>query len=87
MLLFPLPYDGSPIHAQSWEAAKALQGKRVSVVTDKGECVTGKVHSYGVSSSSDRRSYGVGFTLICGSDRFPYNVPINAALQSIEIVA
>lgn len=82
--LFPLPYDNSPEHNESWERAKAFVGKRVKVVTERGDAVSGVVEKYEVSSGSDRRAYGVGFSLRCGSERFPYSVPVNAALQSIE---
>ena len=85
--LFPLPYDGSPLHNESWERAKGFVGQRVRVVTEKGETVCGVVEKYETSCGSDRRNYGVGFMLRCGSDRFPYSVPVNAALQSIELVA
>jgi hypothetical protein len=86
-LLFPLPYDGSPQHNESWERAEAFKGRRVKVVTEKGETVCGIVERTEVSCSSDRSRNGVGFMLRCGGERFPWSVPVNAGLQSIQLEA
>jgi len=83
-VLFPLPYDGSAQHDESWAKGRALMGRKVRVVTEKGETVVGRVERYETSCDSTRRHHGVGFMLRCGSERFPYSVPVNAALKSIE---
>ena len=84
--LFPLPYDNSLQHNESWERAKLFVGKHVKVVAFLGEIVVGVVEKCEVSSGHNRQGYGVGFMIRCGSQRYPYSVPVNAALLSIELI-
>lgn len=85
-MLFPLPYDNSPTHNESWEKAKAYVGKRVEVVLHDGRTITGTVVKYEVSTIREQNLHGVGFTVRSGSPRFPYDTDVRADMQSITIL-
>lgn len=82
-ILFPLTYSDHAADRASWDAGKAYDGKKVTVVTAKGEKIVGRVHRAEQSFRPELNRYGVGFMLTCGSERFPYSVPVNCELQSI----
>lgn len=82
---FPLPYDGSPLHQESWDKGFALKGRKVTIVDRKGRRVTGVVERVEVSCDESRRFHGVGFMVTQGTGRFATSAYISADFKSLEV--
>lgn len=83
---FPLPFDGTAVHAESWEKGKAFEGKKVKIIDRDGRTVSGRVHRAETSCDRSRRFYGVGFMLTSGEGRSAQNIPVGADFKSITLV-